>query len=119
MSREVRMISDQKLQDKLRWFPHPGQDKIIQNSEKEILIYAGRGWGKTQVAAYLVVKTFLNKLLDIKKGKAQDCKIWIVAPTYELANKVFNNVVTFLLAYDKRMGQYIIGRTPSHVTLAE
>ena len=113
------MILDKKLQDKIRWFPHEGQAKVLDNKSKEIIICAGRGWGKSQTAAYLVVRTFLNKLNEIRKGNEQDCKIWIVAPTYELSNKVFNNVVTFLLAYDKKFGQHVTGRTPANITLAE
>lgn len=113
------MISDRKLQDKLKWHPHEGQKKVLEAGGRELMIVAGRRWGKSAISGYIVAKTFLDKLLEIKKGEADSVKIWIVAPTYELANKVFEYVVKFLLAYDKRMGQFIQSRPIPSITLSE
>ena len=106
------MISDKKLQKKLKWFPHIGQQEVLGCKEKEIIIVAGRRWGKSAVCGYIVVKTFLEKLQEIKRGDCDSVKIWVVAPTYELASKVFDYVIKFLLAHDKRFGQFITNRPP-------
>src|SRR3990167_7003855 len=113
------MVSDKKLQEKLKWFPHEGQKPVIACTEREIIIVAGRRWGKSAVSGYLVVKTFLEKLIQIRKGEIDSVKIWIVAPTYELANKVFEYVLKFLLAYDKRFGQFVQNRPTPAIQLSE
>ena len=113
------MVSDKKLQEKIKWFPHEGQKPVIACEEREIIIVAGRRWGKSAVSGYLVVKTFLEKLILIRKGEIDSVKIWIVAPTYELANKVFEYVIKFLLAYDKRYGQFIQNRPTPAIQLSE
>lgn len=115
------MISDAKLQERIKWFPHEGQKAVlkIQGKEREVLICAGRRWGKSAVSGYIIVRTFLEKLLEIRKGKVSSVKIWIVAPTYELANKVFEYVVKFLLEYDKRYGQFIQTRPTPAIMLSE
>ena len=113
------MVSDKKLQEKLKWFPHEGQKPVIACIEREIIIVAGRRWGKSAVSGYLVVKTFLEKLIQIRKGEIDSVKIWIVAPTYELANKVFEYVLKFLLAYDKRFGQFVQNRPTPAIQLSE
>jgi len=48
-------------------------------------------------------------LFEIKQGKYDSCKIWVVASSYELTSKVFEYVVRFLLAYDRQFGRYISG----------
>lgn len=113
------MISDRKLQEKVKWIPHEGQKQVLACKERELLICAGRRWGKSAVSGYIIVKLFLEKLLEIRKGEVSSVKIWIVAPTYELANKVFEYVVKFLLDYDKRFGQFVQNRPTPSVTVSE
>jgi hypothetical protein len=103
------MIQDSKLQQLIQWFPHKGQKEVLLCQNREVIICAGRRWGKSKVSGYIVVKSFLQALADVKAGKRTSYKIWIVAPTYELTKKVFEYVTTFILAFDKSFGQFISG----------
>jgi hypothetical protein len=102
-------ILDEKLQELIGWYPHNKQKEILKCNEREIIVCAGRRFGKSALCGYIIVKTFLDAIFDIRKGTRKSIKIWIVAPTYELTNKVFEYVVRFLLAFDKSFGQYISG----------
>lgn len=79
------MISDDKLQEIIKWSPHSGQQEILNSylKSRDITICAGRRWGKSAICAYLALKT----LLEPNKH------IWIVAPTYDLSQKVFDYVI--------------------------
>jgi hypothetical protein len=103
------MIQDKKLQETIKWFPHAKQKEILECKEKEIIVCAGRRFGKSAVCGYIIVKELLNALQAIRLGKRSSCKIWIVAPTYELTNKVFEYVIKFLLAFDKDFGRHVSG----------
>ncbi|MDD5098599.1 MAG: hypothetical protein PHD31_02705, partial [Candidatus Pacebacteria bacterium] len=105
------MIIDKKLQEKIKWFPHKYQEEILKNSGSEIVVCAGRRFGKSALCGYIIVKFFLETLQEIREGKKNSCKIWIVAPTYELTSKVFEYVLKFLLAYKKGFGQFVSGGT--------
>lgn len=81
----MKTISDKLLQEKIGWSPdfpkeHKAQKQILECNSDLIVIAAGTRFGKTQVAAYKALKTLL----------VNDKHIWVVAPTYELTNKVFN-----------------------------
>ena len=105
------MIIDKKLQEKIKWFPHKYQEEILKSSGGEIVVCAGRRFGKSALCGYIIVKFFLETLQEIKEGKKDSCKIWIVAPTYDLTSKVFEYVLKFLLAYKKGFGQFVSGGT--------
>ena len=105
------MLSHQKLQQSIQFHPHRGQKEILQCKSREILICAGRRWGKSAICGYIIVYFFLQALAEIKKGNKSTCKIWVIAPIYELTSKVFEYVTKFLLAFDKSFGQYISGGT--------
>lgn len=83
--------------------------EVLKCQNDEVIICAGRGWGKSAICGYIIVEFLLNRLLEIKDGKEDSCKIWVVASSYELTGKVFEYVVKFLLAYDKKFGKYISG----------
>ncbi len=112
-------IKDDVLQEKIKWSPHKSQKDIILCDKRNLVICAGRRWGKSAVAGYIVVRTFLQGLIDIKKGERQSVKIWIVAPSYELSRKVFNYVVQFLQSYDKRYSQFIGDRPIPQIKISE
>jgi len=112
------MISDQKLQKLIGWTPHKGQKEIINSKARDIVICAGRRWGKSQVCAYIALKTFLNALDEIQEGKREDAKIWVIAPTYELANKVFDYIVSWYLKIPEADQKAISTRTPAQIQLA-
>jgi len=112
------MFNEELLQKKIDFYPHKGQLKVLKSKGREVVICAGRRWGKSAVCGYLVVRTFLKGVLDIKNGKRKSVKIWIVAPTYDLSKKVFDYVVTFLLAYDNKFARYIKDRPYPSVRLS-
>ena len=115
------MIDEKKLQSALKWFPHTGQNKVLECNNNEIVIRAGRRWGKSSLCGYIIVRDFLSALTEIKEGKKDSYKVWIVAPTYELTTKVFEYLKKFLLAFDKSFGKYISGGTgrPYQLKLTE
>lgn len=80
------MISDSKLQEAIKWTPHKGQLPVLEAvsaGKREIVMACGRRFGKSNLAAYVALKT----LLEPNK------KIWVVSPTYDLSQKVFNYAV--------------------------
>ena len=82
-------ISDKKLQEKIKWTPHPKQEEILRvmPNMREVVVNAGRRGGKSALCAYIALKYLL---LD-------DQKIWIVAPTYDLTQKVFFYLVRWFM----------------------
>ena len=113
------MIKDNKLQDKLEWHAHETQETVLNCDAREVIVCAGRGWGKSMAVAYIVIREFLRGLQEIKAGKRTSMKIFIVAPTYGLCEKVFSYVVTFLLKVDKKMFEKCIsGRIPQSIKVS-
>jgi len=84
----VPKLNDKKLQERIGWKPFPAQEKIIKIYDKvrDIRLAAGVRFGKSMLCAYLA----LRELLKDNKH------IWIVAPTYELSEKVFNYLVEYI-----------------------
>lgn len=77
-----KTLSDKKIQEKVKWKPHKNQDVILKCEKDEIVIAAGRGFGKSMLCAYLCLKELL-------KDRRQ---ILIVAPTYDLTRRVLENI---------------------------
>lgn len=80
------------LQEKIGWTPHINQEKIIKSEGRDVVICAGRRFGKSAICAYIALKCLLEG--DIK-GKP--VKIWIVSPTYDLSQKVFEYLVKWFI----------------------
>jgi hypothetical protein len=97
------------LQKKINFEPHAGQQEVLKCDNKEVMICAGRGWGKSAICGYIIVEFLLKRISEIQAGKTDHCKIWVVAGSYELTGKVFEYVVKFLMAYDKQFSKYISG----------
>jgi len=113
------MISDKLLQEKIGWIPHSGQREVLESNAREIVICAGRRWGKSALCGYIVARRFLQGLEDIEQGKRDSIKIWIVSPTYDLSRKVFEYVVKFLMAFNKEaFGETIRERPNPSITLS-
>lgn len=113
------MVSDEILQQKIGWFPHETQKVVLKSNAREIVICAGRRWGKSALCGYLVAKTFLQGLIDIRKGTRTSIKIWIVAPSYDLSRKVFEYAIKFLRSYDNRFDGYIGDRPFPQLKITE
>lgn len=103
-----RDISDTKLQKAIGFEPHPIQKEIIDSNQRDIVICAGRRWGKSMICAYLALKVLLQ---DNKK-------IWIVAPTYDLAGKVFNYIVQWFLRVAPSQANGVSTRIPQKIQTA-
>ena len=113
------MISDKKLQETIKWYPHPGQENVLDCKNREVIVCAGRGWGKSYLSGYIVFRSFLEGLSKVSKGEQDSIKIFIVAPTYGLAEKVFNYAVKFLLEFDKKaFSNSISNRTPQGIKMS-
>jgi len=79
-------LSDTKLQDKIKWHPHERQKLILQSKAMDMVINAGRRFGKSAVVAYIALRMLL---MDNKR-------IWIAAPTYDLSKRPFDYLVRWL-----------------------
>jgi hypothetical protein len=109
------MTFDQLFLEKTGWEPFEGQKLVLEafKSHRDIIINAGRQWGKSMLCGRIVAETFIQA---IKDGKP--IKIWITAPTYELASKVFNYAVRWLLMIDKTIQQFVSTRPPQNITVS-
>lgn len=69
--------------------PHPGQKPIIDayiSGKREIVWVSGRRSGKSKCLGAIAA---MESMLP-------NSKVWITAPTYSLAEKVFNELLTFI-----------------------
>jgi len=80
-------LNEKKLQERIKWTPHKNQVDIIESDARDIVINAGRRFGKSATCAYIALRVLLEK----------DKKIWIVAPTYELSKRVFDYLVKWYM----------------------
>jgi len=80
-------LNEKKLQERIKWAPHENQVSIIESDARDIVINAGRRFGKSATCAYIALRVLLEK----------DKKIWIVAPTYELSKRVFDYLVKWYM----------------------
>jgi len=83
------MNFDKNLQEKIKFSPFKAQKEIITafNEKRDIRLAAGTRFGKSVLCAYLALREFMQN------GR----HIWIVAPSYELTEKVFSYVVKWLV----------------------
>lgn len=77
----TKVLVEKDLREKIGWSPHKAQQEILSCDTKEVVISAGRGFGKTFICSYEILKALL---------KGQD--ILLVAPTYDLCNRVLKYV---------------------------
>lgn len=92
-------VDDAKIQKIIKWSPHEAQLgvlKAVDKNKRTIVLCCGRRWGKSAMCAYIALRVIFGV----------DKKIWIVSPTYDLSQKVFNYVVRWfvLLAPSQRNG---------------
>ncbi len=77
----VKALIEKDLREAIDWKPHEKQESILSSESREVVIAAGRGFGKTYVCAYEILKALL-------KGE----QVLLVAPTYELCDRVLEYV---------------------------
>ena len=88
----MKIISDKLLQNKIDFFPHAEQQKVLDayNSGKmEIVVSAGMQSGKSILCSYIILKELLS---DNKS-------IAIIAPSYDLGLRIFDQLKKWLLAF--------------------
>ena len=85
-------MNEEVLQKKIGFVPHKGQSEVINSSSRDIAICAGRRWGKSAICAYIALKQLLEGDIVGKPIKA-----WIVSPTYDLSQRVFEYLVKWFL----------------------
>jgi len=106
----MKHLDFQKL---IGWKPHKTQKEVIKvfdKGEREIVICAGRRWGKSALCGYLISKTFIELFKECQEGLRDSVKIWIVGPTYELAEKVFEYVIRFLKKVEPEIMNFVKNR---------
>lgn len=102
----VKTISDEKLQAKVLFTPHKGQKEVLERlGERTLVLCCGTRWGKSNLAAYIALKELM------KSNK----RIWIVAPTYDLGNKIFTYIEKFIVTGFPSLHSGIIKRPAPRV----
>ena len=99
-------VNDRVLQNKLRFYPHEGQKGILKSfisGEREMVLACGRRAGKSAICAYIALRA----------GLKPNTRIWIVSGSYELAQRVFNQLITFVAILFKNNKAYKIKMKPS------
>lgn len=85
-------INEQRLREIIHFSPHKAQEEILNCKERQIVICAGRRFGKSAICAYVALKALLRG--DKQRKPA---KIWIVSPTYDLSQKVFEYLIKWFI----------------------
>jgi len=80
-------VSDQKLQQQIKFEPLDWQKDVLECPNREMLICCGRRSGKSYLVSYLALK----KILEPNQV------VWIVAPNYEMTGIVFDAVIRWLV----------------------
>lgn len=85
----MKVVNDSKLLEKIGFTPHEGQQVVLEALKKpqvrEIVLSAGRRFGKSILCAYLVLREILRP----------NRQIWIVSVNYDLTQKVFSYLLQF------------------------
>uniref|UniRef100_A0A6M3K8B2 Putative terminase n=1 Tax=viral metagenome TaxID=1070528 RepID=A0A6M3K8B2_9ZZZZ len=85
----MKIVNDKKLMERISFTPHPAQQYILDNMRRFTIISAGRRFGKSQLCAFLALRELM----------ASNRNIWIVSPTYDLSQKVFNYISRWIGQY--------------------
>lgn len=112
-------MTDKEFQEKIGFKLHATQLEVAECHEREIVINAGRRWGKSAICGYAVARRFLELWKEVQEGKRDSIKIWIVAPTYELSRKVYRYVVKFLLKVEPKVKRFMTDRPAPQIKLSE
>ena len=105
MRRRRLTINKKALFAALDYRPHAGQQEVHDSMHRRRVIASGVRWGKTRCAAMEAVAAALQP--------AERTFGWVCAPTYELAKKVFREIVH---AFMKYLPRYVIAmRSSDHL----
>src|ERR1051325_6723078 len=84
MESELSRMHKPALFEMLGYAPHPGQIEIHRSSAQRRIVACGVRWGKTLAAAMEGLAAAMQPA-DRSVG-------WVVAPTYDLCDRVFREV---------------------------
>lgn len=106
-----KVISDELLQKKIGFLPHPAQKRIIEEGRKKktVSVCAGVRFGKTAIAAYEAFKRLIS----------DNQRVWVVSLSYGMAERVMDYIVQFAQNYDKRLLRGYQRRTPQRFAVPE
>lgn len=107
------MIDEAKLRAAIKWEPHKGQKEILDSEARYKVICAGRRFGKSALCAYEILKIIADK-------NNRNKRIWIVAPTYDLSQKVFHYLAPWFLkiAPSQQKGVSLTPNRPPKIQMA-
>jgi len=109
------MVSGKELQKKMGFVPHPAQEEILKHLDKsEITVIAGVRFGKSILAAWIAFFTLIKGEIE---GKSK--KIWIVAPSYDLAQRVFDYVIRWWFEAFPSQKDKVTTRIPQELRTAK
>ena len=126
------IFNEEKFQQKVQWSPnspkkHEPQIEILKAVNKvlsketdynQVVIAAGTRFGKSALCGYICVREIAKNVLALKRGEnVKPIHVWIVAPTYDLADKVFDYVARFFASAFPLWGKYISRRLPQSIKL--
>jgi hypothetical protein len=112
-------MNDKTFQELINWKPHAKQREVIEGTSRERVICAGRRGGKSALCGYVAAKRFFELFEEVREGKRESVKIWVVAPSYELSRKVFEYIVNFLRKLDKSIDGYLTERPAPQIKISE
>lgn len=98
-------LDDKQLQRAISWKPFREQEKIIKTLDgkiRDIRLSAGRRWGKSMLCAYLMLREALYEKRHIA----------LIAPTYDLADRVFAHLLDFINSGYPDLSKYASSRIP-------
>ncbi len=87
----MKYLDPAQLKKKIHFEPSEWQSKVLKESQGKrfIVLCCGRRSGKSLLASYLA----------LKEGLLNNRTIWIVAPSYDLAKKVFDQILKWTTNY--------------------
>jgi len=80
-----RVVLDKALQALIGWKPHKNQQGILDSNSQDVVICAGRRFGKSSLCAYVALRALL-----------ENKNVLLVAPTYELTRRVSDYLRTWI-----------------------
>lgn len=90
LTKRTTLLNKQRFFRDLGYTPHPGQQEIHQSKASRRILSCGVRWGKSIAAAF-------EALAAAMESKTSSIG-WICAPTYDLADKVFREIITIVAA---------------------
>jgi hypothetical protein len=84
MARKILRLNKTALFDALGYRPHPGQLEVHLSKANRRVLACGSRWGKSRCAAMEAVAALMAPC-DRSRG-------WVVAPTLDLANRIFRDI---------------------------